>query len=204
MLRLLSLLIATFALSTTVSAQQAETVRASVHPESTIEIRGTSTVNSFVCETGNIDGWASLAREGRTSEPEVRIVVPVRSFDCGKRRMNSDMFAAMKGSAHPAIQFELSEAALVDGPADGNGDHRLLVDGKIRLAGTERAVSFFVTGREQPDGRLYVTGHAPLLMSDFGIDPPSALMGLVQAHDRIEVHFNLVASVDRPAVSARR
>jgi polyisoprenoid-binding protein YceI len=202
-MRVLPIIIA-LALATAGSTSGQERMRATVLSQSTIEIHGTSSVNSFVCASTSIDGWAHLQREGRRADPSVRVVVPVRSFDCGKRRMNADMQAAMKAGSHPAIQFELTEASLVDGPASGNGDHRLLVDGKLRLAGSERAVSFFVSGREAPDGRMYVTGHAPLNMSDFGIDPPSALLGLVQAHDRIEVHFNLVAEVERPAGAARR
>jgi polyisoprenoid-binding protein YceI len=181
-----------------------ESVRAKVLPESSIQIHGTSTVNSFVCASTAIDGWAQLEGSGRRADSSVNVVVPVRSFDCGKRKMNADMQAAMKAGSHPAIQFELSEAVLVDGPASGNGDHRLLVDGRLRLAGSERAVSFFVSGRETTDGKMYVTGHAPLRMSDFGIDPPSALLGLVQANDRIEVHFNLVAVVEHPMETARR
>jgi polyisoprenoid-binding protein YceI len=184
-------------------ANAQESMRARVHPESTIQIHGTSTVNSFVCQSGSVEGWAQLQREGRAADPSVSVVVPVRSFNCGNRRMNSDMQSAMKAGSHPAIQFELTEARLVDGPASGNGDHRLLVDGKLKLAGTERAISFFVSGREESDGRMYVTGHAPLLMSDFGIDPPTALLGLVQAHDRIEVRFDLVATLERSSTAKR-
>jgi hypothetical protein len=63
------------------------------------------------------------------------------------------------------------------------------------MAGSKRRITFFATGRQDGSGKLTGTGSVDLKMTDFGIDPPSALLGLVRAHDDIRVRFNLVAVV---------
>ena len=180
-----------------VFGQENVPVRATLLEGSAIEIDGTSTVNSFTCKSDALDGWGRLAGYGDAVQTEVRLIVPVRSFDCGKRRMNQDMFQAMQGAQHPAIEFELVQVTNLGATATGQ---RLRVEGILRLAGVRRPISFVAEGHQTSAGRMHVRGELPLLMSDFGIDPPSALMGLVQAHDRIEIRFNLMAAIEGPGL----
>lgn len=174
-------------------AQYLEAVEARLEPGSAIMIDGTSTVNSFTCRAGDVDGRATLPSAASSAQDaDVVIVVPVRSFDCGKRRMNSDMQEALKADEHPSIRFELDRADVAEA-VNSSSEHRLIVQGRLFIAGTERPISLPVTGRAESEGRMTVEGEVALLMSDFGIDPPSALLGMVQAHDRIVVRFDLDA-----------
>ncbi|MDX1545740.1 MAG: YceI family protein, partial [Rhodothermales bacterium] len=98
--------------------------------------------------------------------------------------------------AHPEIRFRLTGIVL-EAPADG-ADYRLRVSGRLALAGAERSVSLPVQAHRRADGTYRASGHLPLVMSDFGIDPPTAVLGLVRAHDRITVRFDLVAAARTP------
>jgi hypothetical protein len=51
-----------------------------------------------------------------------------------------------------------------------------------------------VQGQQRADGTYQATGSLPLLMSDFGIDPPTAMFGLIKVHDQITVRFKLIAT----------
>jgi hypothetical protein len=64
----------------------------------------------------------------------------------------------------------------------------------LTIAGTERLVSLTVQGQQRANGAYQATGSLPLLMSDFGIDPPTAMLGLIKAHDEITVRFKLIAT----------
>lgn len=160
-------------------------------PESRLWIDGSSTVNRFTCEADQADGQGLLGREVDQVEALVRI--PVEDFDCGNRRMNKDLYKAMRAQDHPHIVFDLNAVHMV---ADASMDDEptLRVVGELALAGTERVVEVEVEGEELEDGRLRATGSIALEMTDFGINPPSGLLGLVKAHDRILVRFDLVAS----------
>lgn len=169
-------------------------IRLTLADESQLWIEGSSSVNTFTCEAGTIDGTGLFETQATHSEAVAEVVVPVRQFDCGKSRMNQDLYDALKAETYPQIRFRLSKAELA-APATDTGAYPLplRVTGRLTIAGAERPVTLAVQGHQQANGTYRATGSLPLLMSDFGVDPPTALLGLVKAHDAITVHFNLVA-----------
>ncbi|NBC18616.1 MAG: YceI family protein [Bacteroidetes bacterium] len=180
-----------------VGSAQAQTQQITVRHGSTLQIDGTSSVNAFTCVAETVDGHGRLAttpaRLASTErrQPQAELTVPVHALDCGKDRMNEDLYEAIGASEHPTIRYRLDEADLLE--RVGEDTYRLRTRGWLSLAGEERPIEMTVVGKRIGDGQYAVQGSKTLLMSDFGIDPPSALLGLIKAHDRIEVHFDLVA-----------
>lgn len=172
-------------------------------PESRIRIEGTSTLDSFLCETDEIVGAAELDEavdQEQAGEPSAQLKADVDSFDCGKTRMNRDMQAALKAQEHPSIEFRLSDVQVLE---INGADYMLRVSGRLIIAGTERDVALDVRGSTLENGRVRAHGAVDLLMTDFGIDPPSALFGLVRAHDQIKVTFDVYGTPDDFSVTAR-
>lgn len=198
-------LLALIMLVLTTQTVQAQYVEARVERGSAIMIDGTSSVNSFTCTADDVDGRATLRGAASPArEADVVVVVPVRDFDCGKKRMNSDMHSALKADRFPAIIFELDQASVEEGGRQGQSLHELDVQGRISLAGAERTISLPVRGRLMGDGTFRVTGEVQLQMTDFGISPPTALLGLVQAHNDILVRFDIRASVNGDILAQNR
>jgi polyisoprenoid-binding protein YceI len=170
--------------------------------ESRLWIDGTSSVNSFTCRATDMDGTGVL--KGRDSvegtESPALITVQVPALDCGNRRMNSDLRDAMKADEFPTITFRLEYAERVrrsdaHSTRDGaNADSmRVQVVGTLTLAGQSREVVVLMTAERLEDGRYRGTGKKDLKMTDFGITPPTALLGLVKARDEITIGFDLIA-----------
>lgn len=182
---------------------QAQPQQITVRDGSTLRIDGTSSVNAFTCVAETVDGHGRLAATPARlasiddvdsidrREPQAQLNVPVHALDCGKERMNEDLYEAIGANEHPMIRYRLDEADLLE--RVGEDTYRLHTRGRLSLAGEERSIEMTVVGKRIGDGKYVVQGSKSLLMSDFGIDPPSALLGLIKAHDRIEVHFDLVA-----------
>ncbi len=171
-----------------------------LRPESRMSIRGSSTVNRFTCESAELGGMGWLTDTGA---PQLTLDVPARSFDCGDGRMNRDMYRALKVDAHPTIHFTLRAVQPIDRVVAGR--QKMQVTGELTIAGVTRPVELTVDGQRLDDGTLRAAGEAPLKMSDFGIRPPSAMMGLIRAHDDIQVRFDLVAapeSAEKPVNQA--
>ena len=110
--------------------------------------------------------------------------------------MNEDFYEALHGDKHHEIIYELLDASVVEEPSDSDGWYRMLVTGNLSIAGTTQRVEATVWGKRQEDGFFRVRGSKPLKMTSFGVSPPVALLGLIKADDRIEVHFNLLAAPD--------
>lgn len=96
-------------------AQEAESqTRVTLDAESQLWIEGSSSVNTFTCEAGTLDGSGVFDTQDTPVKREAvaEVHVPVRRFDCGKARMNDDLYQALQAEAHPQIRFLLSEAEL--------------------------------------------------------------------------------------------
>lgn len=172
-----------------VSGSSDAPLQAAVLSESRVAITGTSTLNRFECEAGSVQGTGRF-ENGRA---EARVTVPVKAFDCGKSRMNHDLREAMKASKNPEIRFELTDVEHVESEPGKAG--RLRVTGYLTIAGETRTVAFEASAERREGGKYRARGRSELRMSDFGVTPPTALAGLIRAHDQIVVHFDLLASI---------
>ena len=158
-----------------------------VGAESRLSIDGSATTGRFTCTSTDVRGSGTLAVE----RPSAAVLVPVKALDCGHGPMNRDLRNALDADDHPAIRFELDDAQVMDETAEG---YQLRASGRLHIAGTTRPVAVVLQGERLASGALRATGQVPLRMTDFGIAPPTALLGLVKAQDDILVRFDLVAT----------
>lgn len=157
-------------------------------------IDGTSTLGRYTCEGDGVSGRASVSEADE--DVSAQLSVPVQGFDCGKSRMNRDFRAALKGEEHPTIEFRVEHAEVIAEPSSPAAWARVRATGRLRLAGVERPLALEAEGRRLRSGRVRIRGEHALLMTDFGVDPPSGLLGMVRAHDRVVARFDLVATPD--------
>ena len=127
----------------------------------------------------------------------VLLKIPVKSFDCGRSRMNRDMYEALKSDKYDYITFEFENArSLERSPSVSeslfdDGYQPFQIDGVLNVAGVDRNVTLLVRGRPEGEGRYRILGQKEISMQDFEIDPPTALRGLIRAHDDLTVFFDL-------------
>lgn len=168
-------------------------------PESSLAINGTSSVNSFTCKAREMDGTGMLRGQASSDSP-ARIEVLAHELDCGHQKMNRDLRDALKADEFPIISFQLQHAEMIGGSGSDEEGLTVQIVGTLTLAGQSRDIAVLLHAHSLPDGRVRGTGEKDLLMTDFGVKPPTALMGLVKARDEITISFDLTAA---PKTSAR-
>ncbi len=167
--------------------------------ESKLWIEGDTNFHPWSCTARTVDAragaevsaWAQPARS-------LALRVPVTDLDCGSRFFNGKLRDALKSDEHPAIEYRLLSTERVAGEGVV-----LQATGALTIAGRTRRVTFVVEAATSSDGSIYAIGAVPLLMSDFGVEPPSAMLGALKAYDPLTVRFELhtlpqVAIVARP------
>src|SRR5690554_4927368 len=177
-----------------------------VQPTSRFWIDGSSNVNRFTCTAQEIDGKGVVQTQGITEvslsttksnwKNRVELAIPVRGFDCGKKRMNADLYDALQAARHPVIYYRLSDASLLTVPDHPNGWYLLKTSGVLTIAGNERVIDVVAEGRLVSDGIFQVRGEADVRMTDFGVKPPTALLGVIKANDEIKIRFDVVAACE--------
>ncbi|MDZ7724397.1 MAG: YceI family protein [candidate division KSB1 bacterium] len=119
-------------------------------------------------------------------------IVDVKSFKSGNNRMNQDMYQALKSERHPNIEFNLKA---VDFRYLDTNEALFTVYGYLQVAGVENLISFQVKVSRAGKELYRLQGDKEIYMSDYDIEPPEALFGLVQTRDKLTVEFNLIAGL---------
>ena len=164
-----------------------------VQPGSRFWIEGSSTVGRYTCRARRVDGEATVSSEAPLTGQAV-LSAEVRSFDCGQPQMNRDLARALRADRQPRVLLTVER---VDVGESTRGNMPVSAEGTLRLAGVERPVAFRASAQTLANGQVRITGQYVLRMSDFDVTPPSGMLGLVRAHDRVLARFDVVAAAGR-------
>lgn len=160
--------------------------------DSMIWIEGKTNVNSFACNSDSIRGYAELRGDAETI---MEALLPIDSLDCGKRQINRDMFKTLNADVYPNIYFEMMQSYMLGTSVDKGDIYLIRVEGELTISGQTRYVVFEAEGLQLENGKYIIRGHTPILMSDYGLTPPSAMLGMIKVDDELVVHFDLVGGL---------
>jgi polyisoprenoid-binding protein YceI len=166
-----------------------------LQPESRLWVAGTSTVRSFQCQATAFEakvvasaGAAAAVLGGEKAVSSVELTVPVEKLDCRNGTMNEHMRKALKAKNNPTITFRLTSYELAK-TADAVA---VTMQGTLTLGGTEKPVTIAAQGKAGEDGRLLVSGTHEVRMTEFGLKPPTLMLGTMKVDERIKVGFEIV------------
>jgi polyisoprenoid-binding protein YceI len=159
-------------------------------------IDGDSNVRTWGADAEKVEGRliltdideVSLVNLNPDNIKEMSLTIHVESLDSGSRGLTRNMKSYLKEDDHPLITFNLQEITSIEMQ---NGSALITAVGIINAAGQNKEVTMNVTATMNDNGSLNFRGEQDLLMTDFGIDPPTAVMGTVRARDEVVVSYNV-------------
>jgi polyisoprenoid-binding protein YceI len=146
---------------------------------STTAIRVTKA--QFAAPTEGVDIWTNALNPGGVAVFEVAI--PAATLTSPREGLDNNMHKALQVTEHADILFRLLRFEPRPGVANG---HRAI--GVLTIAGVEREVAMNITTTKK-GAVLFVQGQLSLLMTDWGIKPPVALMGMLKTDPKVTVTF---------------
>jgi polyisoprenoid-binding protein YceI len=120
----------------------------------------------------------------------VDVQVPVSALKCGKDKMDELMKKALKEGDAPEVRYILGSFEAT--PATAKDSFVVHTVGTLRIAGKENTVKMDVQAERLPDGTLRATSEMPILMTDYGVKPPTALLGTLRTGNKVTVKFELL------------
>jgi polyisoprenoid-binding protein YceI len=182
------------AVSATAAAQTSST-RLRIEPGSELSIAGTSNVHDFHCKTNKFSAYVDVdpgyTRDlTKVSHPivNVNVIIAVKSLTCGNRKMDENMYSTLKADKNQIIKYTLSGYDILKGSTAG---FAAKTTGTLTILGKEKVVAMQIDAARLNDGKATAEGEETLLMSEFGIKPPSFMFGTMKVGDEIKVKFNL-------------
>ncbi len=175
-------------LATGLAAQGTNALRLTLGPDKKIWIEGSSTVRKYSCTTADFQATAEPATTTVTAVQTVDVRIPVKSLSCGNGTMEKHLQHALKADENPEIRFELKSYTVGEKTAAGT---EVTATGVMTIAGTSKTVE--LTGLVTPTATgLRVQGQTPLRMTEFGVKPPTLMLGTLKVADAITVHYDVV------------
>jgi polyisoprenoid-binding protein YceI len=166
-----------------------------LQPGAELAIDGKSTVRDFTCRAqevkavltpGNAEGSLALAQLGGALRA-VQLEIPVAKLDCANGTMNEHMFNALLLKEHPTLRFRMNSYEV---GAVKDGQVPLRIKGELTMAGTTRPVDLQASGTAGLDGELRVRGRYTLWMTEWGVKPPTLMLGAMKVFDPVVIRFD--------------
>lgn len=180
------------------SALAAENPAVSLKAGGRLRLLGDSTLHPYA-STATImnisaelepDSGLSLSEAVRTLKVlKFELAIPVKGLRSGESGLDKNLYAALKENKSPVIDFKLSKYQVFSDPAESQSTLIKAV-GQLTIAGVSRAVELEAKGRLSEHEAVFA-GNKKLLMSDFGVKPPTLMFGMIKVRDPIVVEFEI-------------
>ncbi|WP_436517886.1 hypothetical protein [Ekhidna sp. To15] len=167
---------------------------------SNIAIHGKTNINKFQCKmvqpalndsivVSNI--WSNQKLEFKGLILKYR----VDQFECGIGAMNNDFQELLKADEEPHLYLQLNSISL---RPNNNAFEELDVDAEVEilLAGVRKKV--MISGGKvlnHSSAQLTLKGDKALLITDFNIEPPTKMFGMIKVTDDISIQFEISMKV---------
>lgn len=166
-----------------------------------VSIAGTSNIHEYTASTTKVrvtrgqigasvagaDFWENALKPGAVEAFEIAIAG--NTLNSPKEGIDKNMYKALKVQEHPDITFKLVRFDLT-----GKPDGAAKAIGILKIAGVEREVAMDITTK-RTGSTLAVQGRLDLLMTDYGIKPPTAMLGMLKTDPKVTITFETVLSI---------
>jgi hypothetical protein len=187
------------AVAATAGAQGPSAIRLRLDPASELTIEGTSSLHAFHCKTNKINAYVDVDPGyvkdlTRIARPivSVKIVIAVRTLTCGNAQMDKNMYGTLKVDENPVIKYTLAGYDILDGSASPTA-FVAKTTGTLTVSGKDKVIDMKINAERLSDGKATAQAEQAILMTDFGINPPSFMLGTLRVGNEVKVKFNLKA-----------
>jgi hypothetical protein len=147
-----------------------------------MEVKGTSTLHDWTMKSSKGEGTALMVLENGSLKKINHILfrLPAESLKSSKSGMDKNAYNALDSKTYPNILFEARDL-------DVNG-YQIKAKGKLTIAGKSVETEFPVKVKKENNTFVF-EGSYSCKLSDFSIDPPTAMLGTIKTGDNIDLSF---------------
>ncbi len=162
-----------------------------VAKDHSITIHGTSNLHDWTETAGIVTGNFNITwnNDGTFDIDAASLKIDVRSIKSDHSAMDNNTYDALKANENPEILFILSTP--VKNIQTKSGETTIFIKGNLSIAGVMKNVGLAVKVLIPAYRRLKFEGSQLIKLSDYNIDPPTALFGALKTGNEIKVDFKI-------------
>lgn len=159
-----------------------------------LTVSGTSTLHDWDMKSaqGNCEATITLNAAGAlTALNGLSFSTNTAELKSGKGAMDKNAYKALKTDKNPTITYvaATSTVSLISGT-----DYLVKTVGKLTIAGTTLDAEVSANCKVHPDKTVTVMGSKKLSMKEFGMVPPSFMMGTIKTGNDVTLKFDFTLS----------
>lgn len=169
-----------------------------IDSSSQLRLEGTTNINQFTCNCSEdfpVDTYETVQNDHPylLSLRKTDFHLATDNLDCGRRGINNDLRKALKSDSFPYIRIEVQSIRLPEGNTlvEGEDWTDVPVKTQITIAGSRRPLHLSVKVKALGNHTYQLRSQTQVAMSDFGIDPPRPMLGMIKVRDFITIHLDL-------------
>jgi polyisoprenoid-binding protein YceI len=154
---------------------------------SSITVSGTSSLHDWDVISNNFNGKIQL-KDISTGEIEsLNVTITAETLKSGKNAMDKKTYKALQTDEYKTIVFKMTEIKSIKKINESTFEIKLI--GALTISGVTKKVPIDFLLSKVNDA-VNVTGTYAMKMTDFNIEPPTALFGTITTGDAISIKFN--------------
>lgn len=165
-------------------------------PASTVQIFGDSTFKKFSSTATQLGIRVKVVPPPKTPEDilsakldEFVLIIPVAGMKSGNDTLDGHLSEALEAKKYPLIRGVVQGYETHGKNADGST--RVTATVALTIAGTSKTLPVDATLTIKGN-QARIQGEKELLMTDFGVTPPTLMLGVIKVADKITIRFDLV------------
>lgn len=155
---------------------------------SNLLVDGTSNIHDWTIEAENTNGLliVNFNEENLEKITKLEFSAVAESLVSGKSGMDKNTYKALNTDKYKNITFTLNKVNGIEKISES--DYKVKTTGSLTIAGVKKQVSLNFNVKRATD-QLVLTGQYKLNMTDFGIDPPTAMFGTIKTGEEVLIKF---------------
>lgn len=155
---------------------------------STLKIEGTSNIHDWEIKAENQQGKlvAELDNGQLVKISSLDFVVKAESLKSGKNGMDKNTYKALNTNKHKDITYKLTKVNNIDCTSSGNC--KVTTTGNLTIAGVTKPIDITFDAKVAGD-KITLSGEKKMKMTDYKVDPPTAMFGTITTGDELNINF---------------
>lgn len=154
-------------------------------------VEGSSNIHDWEVEAEDCRGDLNVELEGGqlVKINNLDFTVIAESLKSGKSGMDKNTYKALKTDDYDKITYKLTKVDNID--CTSGSSCKVITSGYLTIAGAKKAVDITFDANVS-DSKIVLSGSKTIKMSQFNIEPPTAMFGAITTDDEVTVNFKTV------------
>lgn len=148
--------------------------------KSTLKIIGTSSLHDWEMVVEKFDATGEISE---TQIQNLEVQIEAKSMKSGKSIMDNKAYDAVQADDYSIIRFS-AKTLTIEGT-------KILGVGELEIAEKRNEVTFSADIIHNESAEMRLQGELPLKMTDFNIDPPTAMFGTLKTGDEVVISYDI-------------